>query len=128
MKSGSRGFIALMSALIISAVLLVTVLTGSLTGFYERANILDAELKDRSSATADACADQALLLIANDTNYVGTSLLRLNSLDSCRAVVSGTTLKSIRIQATSSVAVTNLVISYDIGTLSVTSWQELAVF
>lgn len=123
-----RGFIALMSAIIISAILLIVATTGGLTGFYERANILDAELKDRSAATADACADQALLLIANDSTYTGLTLLTLNSLDSCRVLVSGASPKNIRIQATSSNAVTNLRIDYDPAASAVTSWQEVPVF
>ena len=126
-RSGA-GFIALMSAIIISAILLVVITTGGLTGFYGRANILDSELKDRSSAAADACADQAFLLIANDSAYTGLTLLTLNSLDSCRVQVSGVSPKSIRVQATSSNAVTNLQISYDPATPAVLSWQEVPVF
>jgi hypothetical protein len=127
-NESGKGFIALMSAIIISAVLLVTVVAGGLTGFYGRSNILDGELKSRSSAAADACADQALLMIANDSTYTGTLTTVLNSLDACRAVVSGTSPKSIRIQATSSAAITNLQISYDPSTSSVVSWEELPVF
>jgi len=124
-----RGFIALMSAIIISAILLIVATTGSLTGFFERSNILDSELKERSAAAADACADQAFLLIANDPTYTGLSLLTLNSLDSCRLLVSGSSPKSIRIQATSSnAAVTNLQISYNPSTFSIISWQEIPMF
>jgi hypothetical protein len=128
MTDAHRGFIALMSAIIISAVLLVTVITGGMTGLFERTNILDAELKDRSSAAADACADQAFLAITNDSGYTGTLTTVLNPLDSCRAVISGSSLKSIRIQATSSSAITNLQISYDPDTSSVVSWQEVPIF
>lgn len=128
MKSPQRGFIALISAVIISMVLLIVVTVGSFTGFFERANILDAEFKDRSATAADACADQALLFIANDSTYAGLTLLSLNSLDSCRVLVSGVSPKSIRIQATSSHAVTNLHINYDPATPAVVSWQEIPVF
>ena len=118
-----------MSAIIISAILLIVATTGSLTGFFERSNILDSELKERSAAAADACADQAFLLIANDPTYTGLSLLTLNSLDSCRLLVSGSSPKSIRKQATSSnAAVTNLQISYNPSTFSIISWQEIPMF
>jgi hypothetical protein len=123
-----QGFIALMSAIIISAILLIVVTTGGLTGFYSRSNILDAELKSRSAAAADACADQALLLIANDSAYIGLTLLTLNSLDSCRVLVSGVSPKDIRIQATSSNAITNLEINYDPAASAVISWQEIQTF
>jgi hypothetical protein len=127
MKS-PRGFIALMSAVIISAVLLIVATAGSLSGFLERSNILDSELKDRSSAAADACADQAFLQITNNAAYVGQMMFPLNSIDSCRVVVSGGSPKSIRIQATSSNAVTNLQISYSPTTFAVVSWQEIPVY
>ena len=65
-----KGFVALMSAIIISVILLLLVTNLSLTGFYSRLNILDSELKDRSSALAEACADMAILKLVNDINYV----------------------------------------------------------
>ena len=126
-RENGKGFIALMSAIIISAVLLMIAVTGSLTGFFERSNILDSELKDRSAAAADACADQAFLLIANDPYYTDTAVFSLNSLDSCRVVVRGS-YPNIRIQATSSTAVTNLQIQYSTTTFSVITWQEIPVF
>ncbi len=117
-----------MSAVIISAVLLLVVIGGSLTGFFARSNILDGELKVRSAAAADACADQALLTLANDPGYTGTLILALNALDSCRVSVTGSGVKSIKVQATSSKAVTNLQISYNAGTFAVVSWQEVPTY
>ena len=117
-----------MSAIIISAILLIIATTGSLTGFNGRSNILDSELKNRSLAVADACADQAFLLIINDAAYTGLTALTLNSLDSCRVLVTGTASKNIRIQATSSTAITNLQIQYDLTTHTVSTWQEIPVF
>ena len=119
-----------MSAILISAILLVVALAGSLTGFYERSNVLDAELKDRSSAAADACADRAFLLAVTNPAYLRTTVIMLNALDTCRATVSGASpAKTIAVQATSSnAAVTNLLIGYDPTTYTVTSWQETAVF
>ncbi len=65
----SSGFIALISAIIISVVLLLVVVNISLTGFYNRYNILDSELKKRSDALAEACADTAIIKLSNDLNY-----------------------------------------------------------
>lgn len=125
-----RGFVALMSAIIISVVLLIVATTGSFTGFLKRGNILDSELKRRSAATADACAEQAFLLIADDpANNPPLTTLIFNSLDSCRLLVTGASPKNIRIQATSSRAVTNLDIDYDpAATPPLISWQEVAAF
>ena len=117
-----------MSAVIISAVLLCVAITGSLTGFFERSNTLNAELKTRSSAAANACVDMAKLQIANNDAYVGTSMYSLNRLDSCRVEVSGLSPKILRIQATSSETVTNLLVSYSTTTASVISWVETPFF
>ena len=123
-----RGFIALMSAIIISGVLLMVAAAGSLAGFYTRSNVVDTELKERSVAAADACADQALVGLAVDQNYAGNEARALNSLDVCKisAVTTSGTLKKFTVQATSSaMAVTNLQITYSTTTQSVLSWLEV---
>jgi hypothetical protein len=64
-----RGFIALMSAIIISTALLLISTTGSLTGFATRFNSLNTEFKERSYALAEACVAETLLKLANDPTY-----------------------------------------------------------
>ena len=123
-----RGFVALISVIIIGAVLLAVVIGASLTGFYSRYNVLDFELKERSASAADACANQALLELANDATYAGGTTLSLNSLDTCHVgpvTLVGTGEKSIRIQATSSDAVTNLFVVVNTSDLSIASWREV---
>jgi len=101
-----------------------------ITSFFSRFNALDAELKERSSATADACVDEALAQLAFDPLYTG-GVYSLNSLDQCRigkVKTVGSTV-SFAVQATSSgSAVTNLKISANVNDLSVLSWQETTVF
>lgn len=126
-RTSSSGFIALMSAIIISFVLLTVATTAGLTGYFERTNILDSELKDRSVSAADACADQAFLILANDPSYTGLSVLTLNALDACRVQIGGGA-PNIKIQATSSKAVTNLYINYNTSTHAVAKWQEVPTF
>jgi hypothetical protein len=129
MKKKPQGFIALMSAVVISAILLVVAVTGGLTGFLERSNNVNTELKERSASTADACVDYAFLQIEKDASYAGLTVLSLNPLDTCRVVVSGVSPKVIRVQATSSkAAVTNLDIRYVATTSQVVSWQEVPVY
>lgn len=119
-----RGFIALMSVIIISAVLLLVVTTSSFTGFYSRFNMLDAELKARSAAAADACADTQLLKAAQN-NFTPTTLT-LNSIDVCQAVALAS--NTIKVQATSSnSAVTNLLVTYN-SDYSIHTWQEISTF
>lgn len=124
----SQGFIALMSAIIISAVLLTIVATSSWGGFYKRSNGLDAELKARSVAAADACVAAALLSLAKRGDPAG-SILALNELDECRiGAVSGAEQKTFEVQATSSGAVTNLRVTVDAKDFRVRSRQEIPVF
>ena len=123
-----RGFVALMSVIIIGATLLVVVIGASLTGFYSRYNVLDFELKERSASAAEACANQALLELANDATYAGGTTLSLNSLDTCRVgpvALVDPGQKSIRIQATSSDAVTDLFVVVNTSDLSIASWREV---
>jgi len=125
-----RGFIALMSAVIISAVLLLVVASAGLISINSRSNILDSELKERSEASADACADEALYSLAQDPAYAG-GIITLNSLDKCRIgkITNVGANIQFEVQATSSdSSVTNLQIVADSGDLSVISWQEIANF
>ena len=139
-KIRDRGFIALMSAIIIATILLLVATTGGLTGIFARGDALDAELKARSVGAADACVDLALLALANGDDPT-VAPYALNSLDKCRVVsvtpASGET--SIRIHAVSgngadiiepfpSAAVTNLEVVVDSTDLSVISWREVATF
>lgn len=115
-----------MSAVIISAVLLITVVTGGLSGIFARSNILDAELKSRSRAVADACLDQAMLLVTNDPGYTGSEYQRFDVLDGCELTVSGAApTKSISTQGSSTKAVTNLVATFDTATHELTSLAEV---
>jgi hypothetical protein len=129
-KRSQRGFIALISAIIISAMLLLVIAAMGATTFYSRFNMLDTELKERSFATADACADRAFIELVLDPTYTGSALM-LNSIDECRVGKvswSGSTVQ-FSVQATSSdTAVTNLKIVANSGDFSIVSWEEIATY
>ncbi len=129
-SKGQAGFIALMSAIIISVVLLLLVTTGSLAGFFGRFNALDSELKERSFAAADACVDIALLAVANDPTYAGNATSTLSATDSCYVgpVTSAGGQKSFETRSYFNNSYTNLAVSIDANTLTVNSWQEVANF
>jgi hypothetical protein len=121
-----QGFVALISAVIISAVLMLMVLAGALSGIFARSNVLDAELKSRSRAVADACLDQALLLVTNNPGYLDSQYQKFNALDACLLTVSGVApAKSIAVQGSSTKAVTNLSATYNTGTKAFTSLSEV---
>ena len=122
-----RGFIALMSIIIISVVLILGIVSSGLIGYYSRFNTLDSELKERSVAAADGCVDRALLQLAQDPNYTG-GVMSLNSIDQCRIGKVSTIGSNTQfyVQATSSnTAVTNLQIVVASSDLSVISWEEI---
>src|SRR3989344_8321294 len=93
----NKGFVALISAIIISVILLLIATNLSLTGFYSRSNILDGELKEISSGYAEACVDTALLKLANDSGYTGGDSVNVDGLtgDDCTYTVTGVGTKTI---------------------------------
>lgn len=126
-KRNNSGFAALMSAIIISVILLLIITNLGLTGFYSRADILDSELKDRSSALAEACVDMAILKLVNSANYTGTEIITVSGSDTCTIhSINGSadpiivTTKAIFQNAT-----TNLNVKLNKSDLSVVSWEEI---
>jgi hypothetical protein len=124
-----KGFIALMSAIVISAILIVATVTGSLTGFYTRFNVLDSEFKNRSTALAEACADVLLYKLGNDSGYNGPDMNYAVGSDTCNifaATNPGATPRVFKLQGIYQHSYTNLQLTVDVDTLTVTAWQETA--
>ncbi len=65
-KNNKNGFIALISVIIISFVLLLMTITLNFAGFSARFNIFDSESKEQSNQLANACIDSARLAIGSD--------------------------------------------------------------
>lgn len=114
-----RGFIALISAIIISMILLLVITDASLTSFYGRFNVLDSEYKERSSALADACVDTLLLRLADGQNPTGTIAV---GTDQCQIV---TSTNPYAIQAIYQNSYTNLQITLNNTSLAIVSWVEV---
>ncbi|OGI69752.1 hypothetical protein A2643_03915 [Candidatus Nomurabacteria bacterium RIFCSPHIGHO2_01_FULL_39_220] len=114
---------ALISAIIISAILLLIVTNQSLTGFYGRSNILDSEMKERSSALAEACADTALLRLAANPAYAGGEKIIIDS-GECTIISIDTNGSHIKTQGKFNNAYTNLRITIDTADFTVQSWEE----
>lgn len=132
-KKTQQGFVSVVGAIIISAMLLFMVAASSFGSIFSRSNILDADLKARSIGAADACVDIALGQFALDPYYT-SGTYSLNALDECRVgkVVSdspNTGERTFWVQATSSdAAVTSLKVVINMNDLSVVSWEEEANF
>ncbi len=122
----NTGFIALVSAVIISVVLLLVATNLSITSFYSRSNILDSELKEKSLALAEACADTAILKLVNNPNYNPINESVVVGGDNCIIQsVAGTNPKIISVRTNYRNYITKLEISIDPATMMVIYWKEM---
>jgi hypothetical protein len=81
--TSKRGFIALLSVIIISLLLLGLVATANTAGFFSRFSELDGEYKLGSYSLAEACVNVALLNLAQNYSYApGNQQVMVDS-DSC---------------------------------------------
>jgi hypothetical protein len=129
-----RGFIALMSVILISAILLVLVFTLGVSSFFNRFSTLDREYKRLSLDLAEACANVAMVKIAQDSAYTGGECVGVS--DTCGAAdaemvcaicsVSGSGMKTIRSRAVYRGAYTNLRVTSSMASSNflVASWEE----
>ncbi len=125
MKKNS-GFIALMSAIIMSSILLILINGLNLKEFYTQTNILDSELKEKSLYLAEACADTAILKIIHNPHYNPTNETVNVGEDTCIIQsITGNQEKTIYTQANYRNYFTNLKIIINSTNLSVISWEEI---
>jgi len=69
----NKGFIALFSVIIISFVLLLLTVSLNFSSLLGRFNILDSEVREESTETADACVEAARLVRALENQAVGVA-------------------------------------------------------
>ena len=127
-----NGFIALSTAIILSIILITVAVSLNLAGFLARGGIIDAQFKEESLALAEACADRALLDLANDKSYTSGETIKIGS-ENCkiRTIKKNTPAPSketIETIAAVNEAHTNLRIIVNSSDLSVISWREVAEF
>jgi hypothetical protein len=125
------GFIALMSVIIIMAILLVIGASISLTSFNSRFNVSDSEYKKRSSALAEACVGAELLQLAQGSTYANNSVVNVSGTDNCTMVSAATTttISTVKTQGVfpptgSFKAFTNITVVASTTGLSIISWSE----
>ena len=131
-----NGFVALITSIVLSAILLTVAIALNQIGFLTRGEILDSEYKTRSSALAEACADIALLKLAANPAYSGGEPSIAVGSDTCaigvvsqNTPISGqTTIITSAVFPASSVtsqnAVTKLKIVVQSSDLKTVSWDE----
>jgi len=131
--NSNNGFIALISILIISAVLLATTLSLAQFGIANRYFILDLELKTVSKKLAEGCVEMARIQTYTDPSYTVLStsptLVPLAGKTCTIRLVSrsgnNATIETVGISGS---AVTNLRVTLDTRTGNYLSWTELPSF
>ena len=119
------GFVALITAIILTAILLIITVTLNQTSFFTRGILLDAEYKERSAALAEACVDVARLKLANDVSYSGNETILIGS-DECK--IRPITLPNIETQGKFGLATTNFITVINTADFSVVSVNETPSF
>lgn len=128
MKINQKGFVALISVIIITLILLVTTTTLSLTGFLNRFNILEGEAKEISTGLAAACVESAQIKIARDSTYAGGEALVVGE-DECEilAVTHDGAGSTVQARGVYKEATTNYEVELDLDE-NVLSWVERTSF
>ena len=139
--SSESGFLALMSAIIISAVLMIVIFSVGFSGFMTRFNILDSEYKTTSYNLAENYVNQAWLKLSQNLSltptYSGTQTLNYPSgctsnCDYYSIIAAGGSPNNLEIRGHSvyQKATTNIKVtaSYSGGVLTITKWEELPNF
>lgn len=122
------GFIALISILIVSAVLLATTLGLAQFGIANRYFIMHLEQKAASKKLAEACAHIARVQVYNDPNYTLATALTVDiGSDTCTiSSISESSGRSyIRTRATRGDSITNLCVTVRGSDGEFLSWREL---
>lgn len=127
-KEKSRGFIALISVIIISAILMIVASTLSFKGFFGRFNALDFEFKEISTALAEACAEDALLKLTTNQSYSGNETLDIGKNSCFTGAVSGGQIKDFKTKGVYQNSHTNVSVSFNTSNFSIVSWIETPNF
>lgn len=131
-KSKKSGYIALMTALIVGAVVLVMVVTSAYMAITQGLNSLLYSNYLESESLASACAEDALIKIKNNQAYGGNETLNLGHGQCQIYPVENLGGESRIIKATGNVNGATKKIKIQISridpTIIFTSWQEVADF
>ncbi len=76
--NNKRGYVTLMSAVIVSATLIMIMLDQSLGSFSARFSVLDHEKKTASFYLAMSCVEKVKLFLTEDEDYTGNETLQMS--------------------------------------------------
>jgi hypothetical protein len=129
LRPKNSAFIALISSVIISAVLLVIVLSMTTKGFFARSNGIENQNKKISFVLAESCLDIAKLKLKQDVSYAGGEIIPQN-LGSCAICPVQYSSGKIKVYTRSAVrdSYTNLQQVLYNGDLSAVSFEEISTY
>ena len=131
MRKTQDGFMALISILVVSAVLLVSTLSLAQFGIANRFFVLNLEQKTASQKSAETCLQMMRVKVYNDPSYTLNTRTTYNFPSTNCDVVSATSsgsISSVRVSGKSGDAVTNLWALINNTTGSTTRVVELGSF
>jgi Tfp pilus assembly protein PilX len=129
----SKGFIALIPAILLSLILILVAVIMSQSGFLTRQIISESESKERSAALAEACVDNAMILLINNPTYPGSQTIAISGAGTCliRPILFNSPApgqNTIETQAKINEATTNLRAVVRTSDSAVMSWDEMVSF
>lgn len=129
----SRGFIALISVLVLSVILLAAVISLAQYGISSRYALLDLENKTISEELARSCVQVARIAVFNDNLYETTNhIIPVGDFRCEIKNISANTpypgISQFEIQASSSGATTNLVIEIEANSGNILLVEEVPTF
>ena len=127
-KKTEQGYIALMSAIILSAILAVLTAAAGFSGYFARFNELDAEYKQRSASLAASCINTALLRLAEDPRNTrpGQVVVGTETCDISAILVNVPAANQLTVEAVGTVrqSVSSIRAVVDLNNFSLVSWNE----
>ncbi len=125
-----KGYIAITSAVVISLLLMAITFALSFSSFFGRFNVFDSQTKEISQALAEACAENALLKLAQNSSYAGNETITVKAPDTCDILTIETngSQKTIKTRATFQKTTTNVKIIANMPGPQLVSWEELPSF
>ena len=125
----NRGYITLLSVLVVSTIGTAVAVSLILLGLGAGKSRFSLEQSNQAKAIADACAEQALQVIRDNTAFTGNGNLSLGQ-GSCTYSVSNTGGDTRLINVSSSVGNTVRKVKVSIDAINpqinISSWQEVA--
>lgn len=128
-RSSEKGYVALLSVLVLGAVATAAAIAMLVAGADSQREALVSQRSSQARGLVDACVEEALQQIHDNTAFTGTNNLALGQ-GSCTYTVTNTGAATRTISANSTVGsvVRKVTVYVTIGasTISITSWQEVS--